>query len=277
MAATGSKTRELIWKDYELAQPEKGADLESWCEETSERYGVSVRVVRRVVTDRLETSLGASQRNYVQRNAEIIADSIGATIAAACDAVAEALEANRSRMVYGPAGLPLMKPNGELQTFNTPDWGTRLKAADVIFKLRGSYAPQQLNVEAHHTITDLSDAQLEHRFHQLIAFASKLRSAGGPDGTLAVGAGDHGAAGDQGPVVLDEPLHQDEGRARPDESVQAIPGLAVLPADLDSARERARALLREKPHGDGLVARFGMGGLEDVYQAGDKGRIPERG
>lgn len=191
-----------IYDDY-LQDAPSNKGFEQWCFVTGEKYGVKPSVVRNVILQYRELE-DLTLRQALVTESQRIAAMAGATRAEAFKALARGLHASNRRVITNKDGTIV-------DVLKTPDYGTQVRAAVEVLKSQGAYEPEKLTVEIEGDPTKLSNEQLLAEIREL---AKQVAPAA---------AGAESAESGAGLPVLDEALHQDEGRAGSDPAVQAVP------------------------------------------------------
>lgn len=153
-ALTGAD-KAFVLQMYATERQKKDFDFEEFCNTNADLLNVSVASVRRAISQQ-QAQFDVQLRQATRTQAQIIAETMGATVQRAMAALEDGLTANKEKLiVHKETGEPIRDPNtGEFIYSATADHPTRVRAAAEILKVWGSYAPKQ--VESH--------LEVEHKF-----------------------------------------------------------------------------------------------------------------
>jgi len=256
-----------ILQDYAADQPSFD-QLEAWLEKESEKLVIPAKKIREVVAEQAELIQYRIDHATMSR-AQTLAIMVGATQVRAFKVLCKGLVATQQVVRWDPHVKIFEK-------FVTPDFSERRAAAENILKIYGAFAPELLEIGGalRHEIEGLSDDELDHRVAQAVVTYRSIQRR-----NLPALAGANGAQGDSGPVFLDHGSNQNGGRARRDESIQAVSEEAVSPVLVAvhvGPQGNDQQGLQVQDH-DGHVVGGGCGGVDGVYEAVVEDPLPERG
>lgn len=216
--------RAKIWEDYDRAgRPTLARQFKNWAHEATERLNLPEKLYRsvaQVVVD--ETQLIHQQTQIsAHQEARLMGELLGGGLVAALETFRDALKANKRRPLLDRSGRPARDEAGKLIWVVTEDWPSRIAAARNLAQIYGMFAPQQVQVEAHVTVEDLSDAELVREFGELqngiAAYLVRKQAECGPgaepeaEPEAGKGQADRrriaGPEGDRGSMVLDARLY----------------------------------------------------------------------
>jgi len=202
--------RQRVLEDYARDQPEP-IQVDEWFAAEALKLQWPEKNVRKVIAnqiDQLEVAAGQRTLSIAQR----IANLNGVTQAEALKTLRAGLNATKL-IVKGD-------PENGYTKFEHPDWPSRLDAVHEALAVHGAYAPTKSEITGTftHQLEQLSDTELHGKISEFIELvrahqSNARRSDTGVDGAESPG----------GRLLLDDGVHENEGRAEPTRSVQAVP------------------------------------------------------
>lgn len=173
------RTRMLVIRAYDEAQPPAGPAYQDWVQETAERFNLSHRQVVSVVANHVASFEAAIKSEY-RTKAQQIADRLGMTLDRTLEAVRDGMYAEKAEVLYEsfPAGegngsikRPIMDENGKIKPFVQPDNMARSRFVDMGLKIHGAYAPEEQNINIQHNVQleELTTEQLQQRRQEILS------------------------------------------------------------------------------------------------------------
>jgi hypothetical protein len=202
--------RQRVLEDYARDQPEP-ADVDKWFAAEAEKIEWDEKSIRRVIADQIDQlSIAAGQR--ILSVSQRVANILGVTQGKAIRRLDEALDATKL-IVKGD-------PKNGYETFEHPDWPSRIDAIHELLSIHGSHAPTRAEFSGKvvHEYETLTDDELSRHIAQRLRGLREHESRTGSSDPGADGAQSSG-----GPLLLDDGMHQDQGRTEPARPVQAVP------------------------------------------------------
>ena len=152
---------------YDVECPRLGPELDEFVQRQREYFGLTDKQVRYIV-GKAQLAQESQFRGSLQTRAQRIGERMGVTEAELFNTIRGALRATKRKHVVGRDGVVAKDEEGKPVVLETPDWINRLRAVDIAAKLTGSYAPRQVQIEAHHEHThSISDDELRREFAAL--------------------------------------------------------------------------------------------------------------
>lgn len=257
MIPADAATRRRILDSYEAARPTTIEAYHAWIEVAAEENDLSVKTIQRIVTDQAQSFMRSLSRD-LRTQSQRVADLLGATITEGIERLRDSLHATKKRPLTDKNGRMVRDGNGKIQFIEVDDWPTIVSAADKLIKLHGGFPAEKFEVERTTYHVDLTKEQALERFEQLYSRIDGLRAQlrGTVENPRRVGGGGtavNSGNGRPGHLLLDDPLHQDQGRAGSGEPVQAFSRQDVPPAAAGIPRTlpKPRKVHQKKPHDDG--------------------------
>jgi hypothetical protein len=115
-----------------------------WVKAKAHRYKCETRHVREFVKQ-YQAELSVAVKGFTPHYARNIANAFGLSTTKAMKRLDQAMDATKKHIRCNRQG----EVTAEIEL---PDWGARLDAIEKVFKLRGGYPPQQIQVE--HSLSD---------------------------------------------------------------------------------------------------------------------------
>jgi len=213
----GAPLRLSVVRSYEAARVVSGEPYENWAREAAAEQNVPVAIVKRIVSDRINYYFASLDRE-VQTHSQRVAGMLGASVVEGIQRLQESLYATKKRPLTDKDGRMIRDADGEVQFIETPDWPTIRLAANDLIKLHGGFPAEKIDIRKHTVVEHLTGQQVLDRVEQLSDRLHQLRSqCGGTNhrlGGTRTGRGTpDGDSGRPGPLLLDDPMHQDPRRA----------------------------------------------------------------
>jgi len=226
--------RGRVLERFAQDNPKHGREFREWVARVSAELGIGQEKVRRYVAQEQEAYL-LNLRIEGASEAQAVAQTLGAGLTEALSTIKSGLVATKRRPLLDSKGRPKkLHENKPLSPENmiyveTPAWESRLSAATALLKVLGGFAPEQVEIKRENVYTHLTDKELLARLDELNRNLSELRNPTAVAGSAGDSRRIDGAASAAGRLLLDDPLHEDAGRAGHREPVQALPAGSVHP------------------------------------------------
>ena len=214
--------RAAILQDWRESKAPFGEPYEKWTEEAAEKYGIPAAKIKSCVAAEAHAFLVQVQQERASE-AQQVAMLAGATVARAYEVLVEAMDASKRRFIKDKAGrLIVNEQTGEPHYYDEPLINERLRAAELVIKVNGGFAPQQVEHEHEHEHTisiqpqeRLAPDQLWEKVVELADAVRKLQRDNRTPGPDIIGPkpGTASRRSSPGPVLLADYRDEDQGRA----------------------------------------------------------------
>lgn len=165
-----------VIRAYQRDKPKPGREMSDWFEGMAAYYAVPERRLRTIIADECAAAL-RQVRQEVQSTAQAVGDLVNATTQRAMATLAEGMDATIRKPIVVGSNV-LKDDDGNITYAETPDWKSRLKAAELTLEARGDMAPKKIEHTTRHINTD-SDGVLIERLAELHERIGKFLPAAG--------------------------------------------------------------------------------------------------
>ncbi len=213
--------RAQILQDWRESPAPFGEAYEKWTEEASEKYGLPVAKIKSVVAAEAHAFLVQVQQERASE-AQQVAMLAGATVARAYEVLVEAMDASKRRYLKDKSGRIIVdEKTGIPHYYEEPLINERLRAAELVIKVNGGFAPQQVEHEHEHEHTiniqpqeRLAPDQLWDKVVELADAVRKLQRDNRASSPEITGPKPGAASrrSSPGPVLLADYRDEDQGR-----------------------------------------------------------------